>query len=142
MGTEEVRSSPMLPIHAETSRAYCLAGQLEPNGSTSFPLADGCPVDRVPVGRHVVDTQGDQVATSRMRRSSCNLARIDHTCPGRNGGFGPVSLPLFHAALRGPAIGDEGLLSFMVGVLLRGLPACDGRCQFGDFASASGLELP
>jgi hypothetical protein len=41
---------------------------------------------------------------------------MDHTCPGRNGGFGPVNLPLFHAGRRGLAIGDEGLPSFVVGV--------------------------
>ena len=62
---------------------------------------------------------------SRGRRSNCNLARIDHTCPGRNGGFGPVSLPSFHAGRRGLAIGDEELLSFMVSLLLRDLPDCD-----------------
>jgi hypothetical protein len=130
-------------------------GQLEPNGSTSFPLADGCAVDRVPVGRHVVDTQGDQVATAQLAVDrKIEHRQVAHAAlqlqlgpdrpyvPGRNGGFGPVSLPLFHAARRGPAIGDEGLLSFMVGLLLRDLPACDDRCQFADFASASGLELP
>jgi hypothetical protein len=70
------------------------------------------------------------------------LARIDHTCPGRNGGFGPVSLPLFHAGRRGLAIGDEELLSFMVSLLLRDLPACDDVCQLVDFTAASGVDLP
>jgi hypothetical protein len=45
-----------------------------------------------------------------------------------------VSLPLFHAARRCLAIGDEELLSFMVD-----LPACDGGRQLTDFATASGL---
>jgi hypothetical protein len=36
------------------------------------------------------------IARSRVRRSICSLVRIDQTCFGRNGGFGPISLPLFH----------------------------------------------
>ena len=52
-------------------------------------------------------------AKSRVRRSSCNLARMHHTCPGRSGGFGPVSLPLFHAGRFSPALDDGKLLSFM-----------------------------
>lgn len=32
-------------------------------------------------------------AKSRVRCSSCNLARMHHTCPGRKGGFGPLDLP-------------------------------------------------
>jgi hypothetical protein len=81
------------------------------------------------------------MAKSRVRRSSCNLARIDYTCLGCNGGFGPVSLPLFHAGLTGLAH-DGGLLSFMVSLLLRDLPDCDGGCQLDDFAAASEVDLP
>src|SRR5215467_3885180 len=69
------------------------------------------------------------MARSRVRRSSFNLARIDHTCPGRNGGFGttplaPIAsysrqpdaaLRLFQAAGRGLEICEEGLFSFMGG---------------------------
>jgi cation diffusion facilitator CzcD-associated flavoprotein CzcO len=33
--------------------------------------------------------------------SICNRVRIDHTCFGRNGGFWPMSLPLFQGARRG-----------------------------------------
>ena len=33
------------------------------------------------------------MARSRVRFSSCNLARIAQTWPGRNGGFGPGILP-------------------------------------------------
>jgi len=36
---------------------------------------------------------------SGVRRSNCNLARIEEMCPGRNGVFGSVSLPLFDAGL-------------------------------------------
>src|SRR5262245_36097903 len=39
------------------------------------------------------------MARSRVRRSNCNFARID-TCPDRNGGFGPGSLPLLYAGRR------------------------------------------
>jgi hypothetical protein len=48
-------------------------------------------------------------------------------CPGRNGGFGPVSLPIFQAGGRALAICDEGLLSFMVGLLFERPPSCGGR---------------
>jgi len=82
------------------------------------------------------------IARSRMRRSSCNLARIDHTRLGRNGGFGPVSLPLFQAGRHGFEICDEGLLSFMRGPCSRDPQACDGECQLVDFKAASGLDLP
>jgi hypothetical protein len=34
-------------------------------------------------------------AKSRTRRPRCTLARRDHTCAGRNGGFGPTILPSF-----------------------------------------------
>jgi hypothetical protein len=102
-------------------------GQLEADGPTGLALADGRAVDGVAVGRHVVDAQRDQIAAaqlavdgeveqarSRVRRSSCNFARMDHTWPGRSGGFGPVSLPLLRAG-RGESAGDDGgLPSFMV----------------------------
>jgi len=98
--------------------------QFEPHWSTGLSLADIGAVNGVAIGCHVIDPERDDLnllsiarlnsVKSRVRRSSSNLARMDHTCPGRNGGFGPVSLPLFHAGRRGPAIGNEGLLSFMV----------------------------
>jgi len=47
----------------------------------------------------------------------------DQTWPGRNGGFGPASLPLFPAGRRGAVICDEGLLSFMVGLLFERPPS-------------------
>jgi hypothetical protein len=40
------------------------------------------------------------------------LARINHTCPGRSGGFVPVSLPLFLVGRSG--LDEEELMSFMV----------------------------
>ena len=39
-------------------------GQLEANRSTRLPLADGGAVDGVAVGRHVIDTEGNEVATT------------------------------------------------------------------------------
>jgi len=117
-------------------RLACDLGQLEADGPTRFALADSCSVDRVAVGCHVVHRSATRsqprsllsiarlnIARSRVRRSSCNLARIDHTCPRRNGGFGPVSLPLFQAGRRGLAVCDEGLLSFMVGLLFKRPPS-------------------
>src|SRR5262249_41020126 len=41
------------------------------------------------------------IAKSRVRPSICNRVRIDHTCFGRNGGFWPISLPLFQGCRRG-----------------------------------------
>jgi hypothetical protein len=70
------------------------------------------------------------------------LARIDHTWPSRNGGFAPVSLPLFQAARRGLTIGDDEMPSFMVGLLLRDRPACYDGYQLVDFAAASDADLP
>ena len=133
-------------------RLACDLGQLKADGPTGFPLADSCSVDRVPVGRNIVHTERHEfaatqplsiarlnMARSRLRRSSCNFARIDHTWPGLNGGFGPVSLPLFLAGRRGLAICDVKLLSYMVGRLI---PACDGRRQLVGYTAASELDLP
>jgi len=53
-----------------------------------------------------------------------------------------VSLPLFHAARRGLTIGDEELLSFMVGLPLRDRPACNDGYQLDEFAAASEVDLP
>jgi len=82
------------------------------------------------------------IAKSRVRLSSCNFARIDQMCPGRNGGLAPVSLPLFHASRRGLAFGNEELLLSVVGLLLRDFPAYDEGRQLADFAAASEVDLP
>src|SRR5262245_55722659 len=81
--------------------------QFEPDGSAGLALPGGRAVDGVAIRRHVVDAQRRQIAvaqllsmarlkrvSSRVRRSSSNLARMDHTWPGRSGGLEPVSLPL------------------------------------------------
>jgi hypothetical protein len=39
-------------------------GQLEPNGPTRFPLADGGAVDRVAIGCHIVDAKRNEVAAA------------------------------------------------------------------------------
>src|SRR5262245_47132128 len=108
-------------------RLPCELSQLEPDRPTRFPLPHRRPVDRVSVGatsstpratrsqpRSLLSMARLNSARSRACLCNCSLARIDHTCPGRKGGFGPASLPLFHAGRRGLAIGDEGLLSIMV----------------------------
>ena len=51
------------------------------------------------------------MARSRVRRSNCNMARMDHTCAGRNGGFGPASLPLFQTGRRGLGLDGDCFLN-------------------------------
>jgi len=104
----------------------CELSQLEADRPTRFPLPDRRPVDtrwaqrRPHRGRRgrsraaCCSMARLNSARSRACLCNCSLARINHTCPGRKGGFDPASLPLFHACRRGVAIGDEGLLSFMV----------------------------
>lgn len=58
------------------------------SNSTSFvSLAGG------PVGLH--DGCATLVVTDEMEGVCCSLPRIDQTCSGRKGGFGPASLSLF-----------------------------------------------
>jgi len=131
------RMSPYLALFRRRSLVRWTAGsggnlevgQLEADGPAGLALPDCGAVDGVAVGRDVIDTQRHQVAAaqlavmarlnrarSRVRPSSCNFARMDHTWPGRSGGFGPVSLPLLRAG-RGASPGDDGgELSFMVGL--------------------------
>jgi hypothetical protein len=108
-------------------RLSCDLRQLEPGGAARLSLAHGGAINRVTIRRHIIRAEGDEIAArsllsiarlnstrSRVRLSSCSLARISHTWPGRSGGFGPVSLPLFRADRSGVRFDDEELLSFMV----------------------------
>jgi hypothetical protein len=40
------------------------------------------------------------IAKSRVHPAICNRVRIDHTCFGPNGGFRPITLPLFQGSRR------------------------------------------
>src|SRR5262249_8275205 len=119
-GRSLVGSRPALGVSPRSARS----GPADP-----FPLADSSSVERVPVGRHIIHAERHEVATTQLAVDR----KIEHGqvaraglqlqlgpdrphVPGRNGGFGPVSLPLFQAGRLGLAICDEGLLSFMVGL--------------------------
>ena len=95
--------------------------QLEANRSTRLLLTDAGSIKRATIGRDITDAQRNEIAASqlavgprvksaksRRRRSSCNLAQIDHTWRGRNGCLGPILFPLFHAGREVAASEDVG----------------------------------
>ena len=82
----------------------CHFGYLETNLPTGLPPTDGSSIDGVAVGSHIIDADRDKVAATQLAVDGeveqgqvaraafqLNLARMDHTWPNRNGGFGPVS---------------------------------------------------
>src|SRR5215813_14178421 len=88
--------------------------QLKSDGPTGLLLPHCGAIDRIPARCNVLDPKRDDIAArsllsiarlniakSRVRPSICNRVRIDQTCFGRNGGFWPISLPLFQGSLRG-----------------------------------------
>ena len=75
-----------------------------------------------------------RIAQPRVRRSNCNFARMDQASPGRNGVFGPVSLPLFHAGLPGHVL--EGGPGSMCGCFK--VIAMDHGCA--SFSTGRGLS--
>ena len=116
-------------------RLACDLGQFEADGPARFPLADSCSVDRVPVRRHVIHAERHEISATHFIDRKVEHGQVARAalqlqlCPDRphvarsQCGFGPVSLPLFQAGRRGLAICDEGLLSFMVGLLFKRPPS-------------------
>ena len=87
-------------------------------------------IERIPIRRHVIDADGDNVAAAQLAVDRqveqreipfeppiCSLVLIDHTWLGRSGGLTPMSLPLFHGARRAGVslVGRQS--SFMVCLL-------------------------
>ena len=90
-----------------------LLRQLKPDGPPGLLLPHCSAIDRIPAGRNVSTRSATtsqprsllsiarlNIAKSRTRPSICNRVRIDQTCFGRNGGFWPMSLPLFQGSTR------------------------------------------
>ena len=91
-----------------------LLRQLKPDGPTGLLLPHCSAIDRIPAGRNASTRSATtsqprsllsiarlNIARSRVRPSICNRVRIAQTCFGRNGGFWPMSLPLFQGSRRG-----------------------------------------
>jgi len=45
-------------------RLPCQLGQLQANGPAGLSLSDNCSVDRIAIGRHVIDAQGDDITSA------------------------------------------------------------------------------
>src|SRR5262249_25938399 len=100
---QELSRSPAALPQVVVQRPTCDLGQLEADGPTRFlwpivALSTAYPLGATSSTRSATRSQPRSLlsiarlnmARSRVRRSRCNLTRIDHTCPGRNGGLGRV----------------------------------------------------
>jgi hypothetical protein len=91
-----------------------LLRQLKPDGSTGFLLANCRAIDCIPTRCNILNPKCDDIATPQLA-VDCQIehrqvayppvhlqpGRIDQTCFGSNGGFWPMSLPLFQGSPRG-----------------------------------------
>src|SRR6266446_3053270 len=67
------------------------------------------------------------IARSRGLPSTWSFVRIDQTCFGRSGGFGPISLPLFHGVHLGAAAMGHSLFCMVVLLRCRESDQCGSR---------------
>src|SRR5262249_41731175 len=85
--------------------------QLKSDGPTGLLLPHCGAIDRIPARCNVLDPKCDDIAVPQLA-VDCQIehrqvagpslrVRIDQTCFGRNGGFWPMSLPLFQGCRRG-----------------------------------------
>jgi hypothetical protein len=85
-----------------------LFAQFKSDRSSGLLLSDCGAVSRIPARSDILDLDRTtsqprsllsiaklNMARSRARPSIWSFVRIDQTCLGRNGGFAPVTLPLF-----------------------------------------------
>jgi len=101
--------------------------QLKPDGPTGLPLPHVARSTAYPLGatsstriattsqpRSLPSIARLNIAKSRVRPSMCNRVRMEQTCFGRNGGFWPMSLPLFQGSRRDA----EGVLCTWVSMVI------------------------